>query len=534
MRTTNTKTLRWLAADARDDFFPDLLRFRDLSTITEIACTVRKEDTVVALEVPKNSLFQRQAYWIPPALRLQYLDTVRELMHPLLPTISRGCYSYRPKAANEDVPFPQAAQDWLRFRSDFRDSISQGGKWAVQTDISSYFDHLRADRVIDSTKRALPNSLQDHYKGTLSQLYRILEHIVGPSGSLPPNNDASSFLGSAFLAEVDTQVSIRRGIQYFRYQDDIKIVGTTRDSVVDAFLVLQRLLRAHGLFLNTEKTKLLEPGTSEWAREVDGEFDKHLNNIDNAIEIGAISELSPTTLLEEFRKYFSDGEDLRRGRAIGIRLLRLRSELVTHDKLDDELRKIALRGLLTHPAQSEFWYRIISRVPSAATANELSRVARLTSHHWLRFWHLAMLTAHDRVPATALGLARDTVDKFPGSFPFTIALVLLAKHGLRKDRELVTSHARTLYPTQIGRGVAIACGFLEHARERSLGFRALRHRGPFIDSVIRYLKDGNTPPGLWLDNYPEPQLLTSIGTRYVRLRGELRRIESARGSADYD
>ena len=208
----------WLLSDAKDDFFADLFRFRDLETVDSKHLADTSADTAISSSVPKNSLFQRYVQWIAPSLRLQYLALTRELMEDLAPTINERCYSYRPSGASTAVPFPAAAQDWLRFRTDFRTAVSVGGKWAIQTDISSYFDHLLVERVAETLNNFLPSHRSNN---RLKKLRDLLLRIAGPHHTLPQNNDASSFLGSAYLANVDSRISAQRGIEYFRYQDDI-------------------------------------------------------------------------------------------------------------------------------------------------------------------------------------------------------------------------------------------------------------------------------------------------------------------------
>ena len=299
---------------------------------------------------------------------------------------------------------------------------------------------------------------------------------------------------------------------------------------MSAFVHLQRSLRDEGLFLNSEKTTILEPGSQDWAAAVDGAFDALLSSTDRKIDSGAPTfDLPVNQLTLEFRKNFQAGGDTRRGRAAGLRLLRIRDQLADSQTLDSTLRDTAIHGILTRPELCEFWYRIISRVANHDTAAHLDRVARQPLHPWVQFWCLAMLAAHDSVPASSLGLAHDVLSRSAAAFESTAALLVLAKHGAAKDHRLVVDHARMEVPIQVARGAAAASTFLPR-RVRNSAQRGSA-RSPFIRSMFSYAEASNGT-ALRLDN--KPDLLPALPPGMARIDGRLLRMEAARASADYD
>ena len=94
--------VNWLVEDAKDDFFPDPLGFKEISTLSE-EYLVQREHRFLQVDavttrmeyVPKANGMLREAIWLHPNHRLLYLAA----LHQLLPKIDNqvlGCvYSYR-------------------------------------------------------------------------------------------------------------------------------------------------------------------------------------------------------------------------------------------------------------------------------------------------------------------------------------------------------------------------------------------------------------------------------------------------------
>src|SRR5690606_37498641 len=78
---------------------------------------------------------------------------------------------------------------------------------------------------------------------------------------LPQNRDASAFLSNILLSCVDSEMT-KKGYDYYRYVDDIRIIANSELHARRALQDLIRQLRTVGLNINANKTEILAPDAS--------------------------------------------------------------------------------------------------------------------------------------------------------------------------------------------------------------------------------------------------------------------------------
>ena len=74
---------------------------------------------------------------------------------------------------------------------------------------------------------------------------------------LPIGNNSEGFFANIYLKDIDASM-LSQGFEFGRYNDDMRIFGNDRNEVLEALLVLQKLLLQKGLNLNSSKTQLAE------------------------------------------------------------------------------------------------------------------------------------------------------------------------------------------------------------------------------------------------------------------------------------
>jgi hypothetical protein len=135
-----------------------------------------------------------------------------------------------------------------------RDAIRDGFHWALKTDIEQFFPNV--DREI--LERQLRCTLADQ---RLCEMILRANSPINDSRSwielsertegLPQGNGLSPILSNIYLHGVDEACS---HLNYWRYADDILVLGRTREAVVNARKRIEGLLAPLGLYRNERKT----------------------------------------------------------------------------------------------------------------------------------------------------------------------------------------------------------------------------------------------------------------------------------------
>ena len=129
-----------------------------------------------------------------------------------------------------------------------------------KADLSKYFDSVRID-VIDkaldelSTSSPLDKIVKEYYHTDL--VFDVDGNLVEHYGSLKQGCAFAAFLANYVLKDIDAVLS-KMDILYYRYSDDILMVGKDADRALEA---LQQMLKEKGLVLNPKKVESLSRDT---------------------------------------------------------------------------------------------------------------------------------------------------------------------------------------------------------------------------------------------------------------------------------
>lgn len=280
--------------------------------------------------------------------------------------------------------------------------------------------------------------------GHIALLRKALLWASNNERGVPQNHDPSSFFCSALLSDIDRAMSRQRGIQYFRYVDDIRMAAPTRGQAINALHELQDSLRVRGFFLNTAKTKLLEPHKRAWNGEVDATHDAKLSEYKECIDRRIAGELSAKlpAVLADFRVAASDEND-RLLRAYGNRLLEMGSFAELLPTVASALVPVALEAMRSAPARADSWCRYLSLDVSESVVDELTRLlsdADYNTHPWTNMWIIITIA---RFVGSLPGATMDVLwslarDRSQPVFVRGWAMVAIGRHGHASDEQ---SHA---------------------------------------------------------------------------------------------
>lgn len=143
-------------------------------------------------------------------------------------------------------------------------NVEKGYNWICETDITAYFDTISHDKLEDILKNNL--NVEDMMINYTKEL--ILDFIktdVLENGKrrkvergIPQSMPISSLIGNLYLNDVDYEMNKNIDILFFRYVDDIRILGKSREAVENALLNLQKNLLLKDLYINGSKTHIYE------------------------------------------------------------------------------------------------------------------------------------------------------------------------------------------------------------------------------------------------------------------------------------
>ena len=201
------------------------------------------------------------------------------------PSRSTRTYSYRYQS-DGDTLFDRASS-WRAFRkATIAESDSSETKSVVvQTDISSFYEHVYHHRLENFISDLLPSN-----SNIPTQIDRILSQLaVGRSFGLPVGGQGARILAEILLASVDRTLDAK-SICWFRFVDDFVLIATDKRDAYRVLGILANALSDLGLSLNRSKTSILTTkhysdyvhlqlhgshGDEQVLREIDLHFDPY-------------------------------------------------------------------------------------------------------------------------------------------------------------------------------------------------------------------------------------------------------------------
>lgn len=158
---------------------------------------------------------------------------------------------------NSNKYLSQYFNSWDEFCVTQRKAFKKGYSWKLEVDVQQYYEHIPVERLIEKLSTDFDIKDKRILEILQKQLCTWAEYPELPKG-IPQGPNASAVLGNVYLSSLDSYVEKNltgKDLCYFRYADDITLMGKSKEIVLKATEKIVRFLREHNLTLN-EKTKI--------------------------------------------------------------------------------------------------------------------------------------------------------------------------------------------------------------------------------------------------------------------------------------
>jgi hypothetical protein len=272
-------TLKHLRQDMKDDWFYDAVRYEDLLSNADSLNEILSKNLDInhgkyatghkaTYDVPKRALGLRYTLELDFYDRFLYQAICTYLIQYFDPLLSNRVLSHRHnKHGKPRYLFKHRIELWNTFEKTSFVAL-QDGKSLLVTDLLNYFEQISIDAIeqafigmISDIKAS--GSEKNTIRSAVSTLRTLLEKwCYNDRHGLPQNRDASSFIANVVLDAVD-KAMVKKGYDYFRYVDDIRIICDDRHEAKRALNDLIFELRKLGLNINSKKTIILDKDSKD-------------------------------------------------------------------------------------------------------------------------------------------------------------------------------------------------------------------------------------------------------------------------------
>ncbi|ABM39221.1 RNA-directed DNA polymerase [Polaromonas naphthalenivorans] len=432
--------LAHLKQDMRDDWFFDAIQYKDLlSTKKDLKSTLSHlllegngsytGDNRIVYDIPKKGLGIRYALETDFYDRFIYQAVCSYLIPFFDPLLSHRVlgHRYNKNRLEEKYLFKNRIELWKTFEgvtyTAFRDK-----KALLATDLINYFENITTEKIKEAFESKLPNI---HASGkeklkirnaitTLCDL--LVKWSYSEKHGLPQNRDSSSFIANMVLNDIDHEMK-RRGYDYYRYVDDIKIIC---DSPRHARKILSELikeLRKVGMNINSSKTKVL---TAEEKPDVLAEFFPNTDDRSTAIDnmwrskSRRVITRSVPLICEMLKECIDKKESQSRQFRFAVNRLSMLVEAEIFDvksEIAQSLVKIITDTLEEQPASTDQYCRILSILdldPESLLEIEKYIANDARSIHQWQNYHLWFMLAKKKYKSDLLTMAaKDRIRNTP-------------------------------------------------------------------------------------------------------------------------
>jgi RNA-directed DNA polymerase len=233
--------------------FPEFARNHWKSIRNQLMEESYKPKPVKRVEIPKPDGGKRPL-GIPTVTDRVIQQAIAQVLTPLFdPTFSESSYGFRPN---------RSAHDAVR---KVRQYIKQGYKYAVDIDLSKFFDRVNHDLLMQRLSRRIKD------KSLLRLIDRYLRAGVEVDGQVEPTSKGvpqggplSPLLSNIVLDELDRELE-KRGHRFVRYADDFIILVKSQRAGERVMQSIKRfLLKKLKLRVNEKKSRVVKSNGSSF------------------------------------------------------------------------------------------------------------------------------------------------------------------------------------------------------------------------------------------------------------------------------
>jgi hypothetical protein len=231
------------------------------------------QDKSFAYYYPKSQFFLRRCVYLPfkeLAVRYHLVNTLSLAVENSFILTNFANRTQRSKIGflplfQEYYPNYKKFIKWaenliIKYKDEKQDS------YVLKADISSFYDAISHDYLVNSIFHILGNILPREYESLLREIlksevefYSIVDNSLKfdhKHQGLLVGNSTEGYLTNILLAQLD-DLMIFHNFNYARYVDDIQVVTKTEKEALKAVNILEEELHRIGLNLNSAKTKII-------------------------------------------------------------------------------------------------------------------------------------------------------------------------------------------------------------------------------------------------------------------------------------
>jgi hypothetical protein len=146
---------------------------------------------------------------------------------------------------------------YVNFNRSINHAFKDGYKWAASFDLTAYYDSIDHKVLCHFLEKiGLTKEFNEFLTNCLEKWTASNENRIYHGHGIPQGPMASGLLSEVILQHFDEHKSLKKSIKYFRYVDDIRILGKTETDVRKALLQLDYVSKEVGLFPQSGKINI--------------------------------------------------------------------------------------------------------------------------------------------------------------------------------------------------------------------------------------------------------------------------------------
>jgi hypothetical protein len=239
---------------------PDIINWADINAswpdvrkniVTALRSGQVGPDYVEVLDLPKNTVAVRPIARLTVHDRLVY-DTLAFSIAELVEAQLRDSV-YSARWGDNGKSFWSPVHSWVSMQKRGVQMLTETPFQLARTDVVSFYEHIDIDTLAIDIQATGASTRVTESLITYLRMFQSSSHAWG----IPQGPDSSAILANLYLLPVDEFVH-RSNFKYLRYSDDMMIFDTERETLRNALLEINAILRSRRLSMSMTKTSIYD------------------------------------------------------------------------------------------------------------------------------------------------------------------------------------------------------------------------------------------------------------------------------------